>query len=97
LAAKKKRVVDRKLVQEVCEKRDGVCLVGLIVRDGCEGELSVHHIKTRGSGGNDELSNLITVCLKHHDLCQKRKIDVDTQHAILTHFYGYDYEVCAKI
>ncbi len=26
-----------------------------------------HHIKTRGSGGSDHDSNLIPVCLKHHN------------------------------
>lgn len=33
---------------------------------GIEENLHVHHIKTRGSGGKDEYSNLITICVLHH-------------------------------
>lgn len=29
--------------------------------------VDVHHIKTRGSGGNDELYNLMPVCRIHHN------------------------------
>lgn len=76
----------------VGKRRDGFCLYGLIKRDGCCGMLSVHHIKTRGSGGDDDPKNLITLCQKHHDEAQSYKIPVADLHAILTRFYGYEYE-----
>lgn len=29
-------------------------------------EVCAHHIKTKGSGGNDEEDNLLSLCQKHH-------------------------------
>jgi predicted restriction endonuclease len=28
--------------------------------------VEIHHIKTRGAGGNDEVQNLIALCIEHH-------------------------------
>ena len=73
-------------------KRDGVCLYGIIHKDGCEGGLSVHHIKTRGSGGSDVMENLITMCQKHHDQAQAYRIPPEHLMELLTRFHGYTYE-----
>lgn len=71
-------------------RRDGVCVYGLLVRDGCSFGLDGHHIKTRGSGGDDVPENIITLCRKHHDLAPG--IDPKIFQSILSHFYGYKYE-----
>lgn len=57
----------------------------------CSGGLDPHHIKTKGSGGNDELKNLISLCRYHHDLAQSRRIPADELFEILADFYGYQY------
>lgn len=60
----------------------------------CYGGLSVDHIHRRSTGGGNELENLGTVCMGHHDLLealtQKKKLDI--MHAILQEKYGYKYE-----
>ena len=85
------RIVDPQVQKDVLHARDGVCLYGLIKKDGCVGGLSVHHIKTRGSGGHDVPENLITLCQKHHNMAQAYQIPVAELHAILTKFFGYVY------
>jgi hypothetical protein len=86
------RIIDPQLVRDVLHKRDSVCLYGIIYKDGCQGGLSVHHIKTRGSGGDDVPENLITLCQKHHHLAQGYRINPDDLREILTRFFGYKFE-----
>jgi 5-methylcytosine-specific restriction endonuclease McrA len=33
----------------------------------CAGPLDIHHIVSRGAGGEDTLDNLITLCRYHHN------------------------------
>ena len=61
------------------------------MRDGCSGGLDPHHIKTKGSGGDDTKENLITLCRKHHDQAQARKIKAGTLRKILRRFFHYEY------
>lgn len=89
--AKPFRVRDQTALRRAIE-RDGMCLWGLVSQDGCSAGLDPHHIVTRGAGGNDELTNLITLCRKHHDQAQAYKIPANDLRAVLTRFYGYRYE-----
>jgi 5-methylcytosine-specific restriction endonuclease McrA len=71
--------------------RDGVCLYGLIYQDGCLGPLDGHHIKFRGAGGADAPENVISLCRRHHDLAQARRITSKVLRDLLTRFHGYEY------
>lgn len=55
-------------------ERDGYCLYGLSVQDGCFGRLHIHHIKYRGRGGKDEADNAIVLCAKHHAMVHRQEI-----------------------
>lgn len=57
---KPKRKVDKELLRSFREKP-------CVVNKDCIGEVCAHHVKTRGSGGDDVASNLIAVCVKHHN------------------------------
>jgi len=57
---KVKRIVDQDLIDRIRES--GSCQIF-----GCnEHPLHVHHIKSKGSGGDDVSENLVRVCWKHH-------------------------------
>lgn len=84
------RIVDPFIV-DAARKRDGVCLIGLFMKDGCVPGYDVHHIDTRGSGGDDVLENLICVCRKHHNQAHQKKITRGALRAALMRFYGYQY------
>ncbi len=47
----------RAMFCEVCGKKEGVC---------------GHHVKSKGSGGDDEPSNLIPLCQEHHNQIHSR-------------------------
>ena len=63
---KRKRIVDPLLIERV--RAIGICF--MIGRGECSGGLTVHHIDTRGSGGDDVEDNLILLCGRHHLLAQ---------------------------
>lgn len=53
--------------------RDGRCLLCLYSKKAGRLDqvyspdvISIHHIKTRGAGGTDDLDNLICLCHRHH-------------------------------
>lgn len=54
--------------------------------------LDVHHISTRGAGGDDIPENLITCCRGHHDMAKTGKISQDVFRGILARYYGYKYD-----
>ena len=54
----KKRIVDQKLMKDMRELPCYVC--------GAPGPNDVHHIKSKGAGGDDTEQNLVTLCHKHH-------------------------------
>ena len=54
---KNKRIVDKKLLKD----KKGICELC-----GNKGQTEKHHIKSKGSGGNDTKENLIEVCRKCH-------------------------------
>lgn len=46
----------------------------------CLGDVVMHHIKTRGSGGSDHSDNLMPLCVLHHNHIHKKPLKdfVDT-------------------
>jgi 5-methylcytosine-specific restriction endonuclease McrA len=78
-------------INYIRNQRDGYCLWGLFKRDGCSAGLDAHHIIFKGAGGDDDRKNLITLCRKHHQEAQERKISADDLSAILTRLFGYQY------
>lgn len=62
---KNKRIVNKKLLKD----KKGVCQVC-----GKTGQTDMHHIKTKGSGGDDTKENLIELCRKCHRLIHDGKI-----------------------
>jgi len=86
---KNKRIADKETIDYVRKKRDGVCIAGLELKDGCIlGVLHVHHIKTKGSGGHDIKNNLITLCPKHHDAFHNGHLTVEQLSGFLEKRYG---------
>ena len=57
---KSKRTVNTVLLAEY---RTYPCLIN---NDDCKGDTCGHHLKTKGSGGNDEYRNLMALCRMHH-------------------------------
>ena len=88
---KQERLVSPETLKRV-KQRDGVCLWGLVARDGCSSGLDAHHIEFKGAGGDDDLKNLICLCRRHHQLAQERKIAPQALREVLSRFYGYTYE-----
>ena len=64
-APKDKRIVNKKLLKD----KKGKCEIC-----GKIGQTEKHHIKTKGSGGNDTEENLIEVCRICHRLLHDGKI-----------------------
>lgn len=62
---KNKRIVNKKLLKE----KTGICQVC-----GKKAQTDMHHIKTKGSGGDDTKENLIELCRKCHRLAHDGKI-----------------------
>lgn len=62
---KNKRIENKKLLQE----KTGKCQVC-----GKKSKTEMHHIKTRGSGGNDTEENLVEVCRICHTKIHKGNI-----------------------
>jgi len=83
-----KRIVNKSVYQKVRD-RDCTCLWGLEAKDGCVGMLAPHHIKTRGSGGDDVPENMIVLCKKHHDQAHAHIISPEQLLALLDRFYHY--------
>lgn len=54
--------------------------------------LHPHHLQTRGAGGDDDLTNLITLCPAHHDLVHTGVIPLEVLQSIMTKLYGYPYD-----
>jgi 5-methylcytosine-specific restriction endonuclease McrA len=84
------RTRDPDLIAWVRTGRDGTCL-GMAFGTPCAGGLDVHHIQTRGSGGDDAVENLITLCRKHHSEAHTRRIEPEDLQNILRMLYGYPY------
>jgi 5-methylcytosine-specific restriction endonuclease McrA len=91
-ARKPVHIVDPSAKRRVRTKRDGVCLYGLIHKDGCSGGLDAHHIIPEGVGGPDVDENLISLCRKHHNLAEARIITPEVLQQILSHLFGYQYD-----
>jgi 5-methylcytosine-specific restriction endonuclease McrA len=56
---KLKRIKDQKCIDKI--RKIGYCEIC-----GSNYALEVHHIKSKGSGGNDTEDNLICLCYVHH-------------------------------
>lgn len=72
-------------------QRDGVCLAGLILKDGCSTDIDVHHIASRGSGGDDTLENMICLCRRHHNQAHAGLVTRGKLRAILHLYWNYGY------
>jgi hypothetical protein len=92
-APKPLHIVDSTAKRRVRTKRDGVCLYGLLHKDGCSAGLDAHHIIPEGVGGPDVDENLISLCRKHHNMAEAHQIEPEELRRILTHFFGYQYDV----
>lgn len=93
MVPKPKRKISKATIYEAI-KRDGNCMVGMLTHGkygACSSGLDPHHIKTVGSGGGDELKNLICLCRYHHGMAQERKISADELQQLLADYYGYPY------
>ncbi|HLO27897.1 MAG TPA: HNH endonuclease [Anaerolineales bacterium] len=76
----------------LARRRDGVCLYGLLHKDGCKGCLDGHHIEARGEGGDDVIENIISLCRWHHGMAEDRRISKEELKAILALYHRYHYE-----
>jgi hypothetical protein len=85
------RISNPETIQRV-RMRDGICLAGLILKDGCVEGFDVHHIASRGSGGDDVLSNLICLCRKHHEMAHSGEITRGNLYEILRFYWNYNYD-----
>lgn len=86
------RIDDSDVVEFVRDNRDGCCMYGLFYGGECAGVLHPHHIKSKGSGGDDDVKNLITLCAKHHDEAHRGLIERSALYHILTDYYHYEME-----
>ena len=96
---KPSRVKDELLSLKV-RRRDGCCVAGLMMErtgdklsDGqypweCSDGLDAHHIKSKGSGGDDTLDNAICLCRRHHQLAHRNLITRETMLEWLQFLYG---------
>lgn len=57
---KPKRIKDRALLDTFHDKP---CIIS---NQDCLGDVTGHHLISRGAGGNDEPSNLLALCALHH-------------------------------
>lgn len=64
---KNKRIVNKKLLKD----KKGVCELC-----GKRGQTEKHHIKTKGSGGNDTKDNLIEICRVCHTKIHQGEIKI---------------------
>lgn len=90
------RIASRDAIREALERDGGVCLYGWKHpgRHGAcvSGVIHPHHMQTRGAGGDDVVENIISLCPRHHDEAQSRRIPVEELRAILSGLYGYRYD-----
>ncbi len=95
-APKPARIVNPEAIDFVRNKRDGYCLVGLALSGQygpCGGTgLHVHHIDTRGSGGDDIPEDLITLCPGHHNKAHLGQIAKTVMRGLLIRYFQYEYE-----
>src|SRR5262245_37797030 len=57
-------------LRAIVRRRDGGCV--LRERGDCEGALAVHHLLALAEGDDNPLSNLVTVCRRHHEQLETR-------------------------
>lgn len=78
-------------VREAARRRDGACLYGMVVQDGCVPGFDVAHIRGYGVGrsANDVLENVICLCRKHHEMHHRAEIEDLALQLMLYNLYGY--------
>jgi 5-methylcytosine-specific restriction endonuclease McrA len=75
------------LIEEIREEQ-GICMLkghGECFKES-DGD-DIHHIKSRGSGGETKRGNLIRLCRRHHQIAHNGKIPKSTLYKILETFY----------
>lgn len=87
----RKRIKDPKMLKWVVNERDRVCMYGFFRGDPCQFGLDPHHIIPRSAGGGDMSNNLITLCRKHHDMAEEKRISSEDLRDILVEVYGEEY------
>lgn len=91
---KVKRKVNREEIKYVVSKRDGICLWGFTypgMHGACSAGLDPHHITPRSVGGDDDRTNLITLCRHHHDKAEAHVITPEQLREILASRFGYKF------
>lgn len=81
-----------KKIRDAAAARDkGLCIAGLILKDGCVGMLGVAHIHSWGGHGqsSDVLENLITLCNRHHRMHEEGVLSDIFLQGVLYTYYGY--------
>lgn len=83
-----------KSVAQTVRDRDGICLYGLVFKDGCFEGYDVAHIHSWGGHGqeSDVLENMLCLCRKHHRLHEDGFISDITLQLVLYNFHGYGPE-----
>ena len=66
MTPKPKRIRDPKAIEQARKEYCQYCGLG--------GQVHVHHIKSRGAGGDDIPENLISLCPSCHDKAHRAKI-----------------------
>ncbi|MCB2146583.1 MAG: HNH endonuclease [Deltaproteobacteria bacterium] len=87
---KRKRIVDENEKQYVRD-RDRTCLAGFFLKETCSEGVDVHHIHSRGSGGDDVRENMICLCRNHHNRAHTGQITRSQLEGWLTKLYKYYY------
>lgn len=82
---KPKRIVDKGVIARC--RVYGICMLG----GYCFGDLDIHHIKSRGSGGGDIEGNIILLCRHHHTLAHAGKISKSILYKRLAEIIGSNY------
>jgi hypothetical protein len=72
---------------EAVRRRDGRCLMGPVLRNGCVEGFDVHHIQSKGSGGGDVEGNMICLCRRHHQDAHNHRIIREQLSSTLVRFY----------
>lgn len=96
---KRKRIVSPETIEAV-RKRDGRCMAPFLedyeklprILLQCSAGIDVHHIISKGVGGDDAPENLIALCRAHHNLTETRDIKPQQLQKLLSRIYGYRYD-----
>jgi len=89
---KKKRIKDRKLLNQIKQEK---CLID----NNCQGPVDPVHITSRGAGGDDTRRNVFPGCRRHHFEIHKGVIKFIFRHPVFLEFLVKHkrYDILSKI